>query len=136
MPILNDTLIVELQDAIDYCRLRGYSEPTEDSLYRAQDYIAGKYNQRFTVDFDNTDAPREVSLAIFEAAWREAESPKSLSPDITMGDKKIMTGLDVIEWKPVKAGLTASDYVPRVSIIENLLAPIIKSANTVEMLRV
>jgi hypothetical protein len=80
-------LAVTLSDANAYFTSRGVttwlgSDAVKTAaLVRGQDYIAGVYNPRWTVAFDNDDAPVAVQYAIFEAALREVVQPGSTAPD-------------------------------------------------------
>jgi hypothetical protein len=80
-------LAVTVADADAYASDRAWSNWTGDNtaktaaLRRGQDFIAGAYNGRWNVEFDNVEAPDAVKFAIIEAARRELVAPGSLNPD-------------------------------------------------------
>lgn len=139
-------LAVTLDDADAYAESRGRaswidapSSPPDGkmaALRRGQDYIAGRYNRRWIVAFDNDDAPDQVKFAICEAGIIELANPGSLAPLISMAG-------GAVKRKRVKAGPVESEteYVEgtatldRITAIENLLAGLIRSGATVELLR-
>lgn len=55
------------------------------AIRRAQDALAGKYNSRWMVAFENDDAPTEVKYAIAQAALLEIQTPGVLSPSLERG---------------------------------------------------
>lgn len=62
------------------------SDPTKTAaIRRAQDALAGKYNSRWMVAFENDDAPTEVKYAIAQAALLEIQTPGVLSPSLERG---------------------------------------------------
>lgn len=103
------------------------------AIRRGQDFIAGKYNSRWTLAFDNDDAPTEVRYAIAQAALLEIQTPGVLSPTLERGGRvksltETVSGAVSVstEWEggaPVESTITA---------IENLLigAGLIRTGNT------
>lgn len=94
----------------------------DEALRRGQDYIAGRYNLRWSVTFDNAAAPDAVKFAIVEAAIRELASPGSLTPDVTLGREKVLTGLDSLKWTPVLSDAKVDDLRPTLTAIDGLLS--------------
>lgn len=97
-----------------------------EAMRRAQDYIAGRYNTKWAVDFDSATAPTEVKYAIAEAAIREIKVPFSLTPDLTLGTAKVLTGLDSLKWNPVKGDATVDDLRPTLTVIDGLLYGLVR----------
>ena len=134
--LTNDPMIVTIAEADAYCTARGIADWTgidalkTAALRRAQDYIAGKYNGRWTymepsIDvlvyrlWRNATAPEAVKLAVIEAATREIKVPFSLTPDLTPGREKVLTGVKGITWTPLSGG--TAGLRPVLSSIEYLL---------------
>ena len=122
-----ETMAVTVVDADAYCLGRAIAAWAGDNtakaaaLRRGQDYIAGTYNTRWAVAFDDATAPNVVKYAIIEAAIRELTAPSSLSPDITLGREKVLTEVKGIKWTPLKADAKMSDLTPMLTTIRNLL---------------
>lgn len=122
-----DTMAVTVAEADTYCTGRGLTAWAGDNatksaaLRRGQDYIAGAYNTRWAIGFDDATAPNVVKYAIVEAALRELTKPASLTPDIIMGQSKVLTRLGSLGWTPLKSDPTVSDLVPTLTTIRNLL---------------
>jgi hypothetical protein len=122
-----DTLAVTIAEADTYCTARGIADWTgadalkSAALRRGQDYIAGAYNTRWTVGFDDATAPNAVKYAIIEAATREIKVPFSLTPDLVLGREKVLTEVKGIKWTPAKSDATAADLVPFLTSIRGLL---------------
>lgn len=78
-------------EAADYHTARGNTGWGSDNtaqtaaIRRAQDALAGKYNSRWMVAFENDDAPTEVKYAIAAAALLEIQTPGVLSPSLERG---------------------------------------------------
>lgn len=111
------------------------------AIRRSQDFIAAQYNHKWNSDWANDAAPSEVKYAIIEGAKRELIEPGSLNPDVTLG--KIKTRVRVEGAVDVTYADTSAHGVdgmkPVVSIIDDLLAPFVKSSGfggTVATLRV
>lgn len=136
-------LAVEVTEADDYADARLWSDWTGDeatktaALRRAQDFIASTYNDQWSDDdWDDTDAPDEVRYAIIEGARRELVSPGSLSPDVTMGKVKTRVRVEGAVDVTYASG-NASAQRPDISIIRNLLAPLLSNGGaTVDLLRI
>lgn len=129
------TSAVTVADADAYCTARGLANWTGDNaaktaaLRRGQDYIAGKYNRRWLVSFDDTTAPDVVKYAIFEAAVREIVTPFCLTPDVVLGREKVLTEVKGIKWTPMKSDATAADLDPTIYSIQGLLAGVASIGN-------
>lgn len=135
-----DTLAVTVAEADAYCTGRGFADwtgTTQDktaALRRGQDYIVGRYNERWTYmepatdgyvwierRWTNSNPPNAVKYAVIEAALRELTVPFSLSPDFVVGDKKVLTEVKGIKWTPMGSG-GANSFRPTITSINLLLA--------------
>lgn len=141
------TLAVTVAEADAYCTSRGISDWTGDTatktaaLRRGQDYIAGKYNGRWTyettdngvttyLEWQDTAAPDAVKYAVIEAAVREITVPFSLTPDVVMGSQKVLTEVKGIKWTPQGNGSAAS-FRPFIEAINLLLRGYVASGSTI-----
>lgn len=134
-----DTLAVTIAEADTYCTSRGLADWTgldadkTAALRRGQDYILGRYNDRWTYMepspdgytwvyrlWTNDTPPNAVKYAVIEAALRELTVPFSLSPDFVLGDKKVLTEVKGIKWTPMGSGGAAS-YRPTITSISMVL---------------
>jgi hypothetical protein len=118
-----ETIAVTLVDADAYALSRGraWTGTNDDktaALRRGQDYIAGRYNDRWAEDW--TDAPLEVEYAIFEAAVRELAAPGSLSPDFTASQRVLSETVGPLSVTYANTGGVAASQ-PVVPLIEWLL---------------
>lgn len=128
---------VTLAEADAYAASRGRSswvnapssppEAKEAAIRRATDYMAGTYNQRWTVAFEPDAAPEAVKYAICEAAIRELAKPGSLKPDYTPAERVISKTVDVIS-KTFADVKSPDAMLPVFSAIEGLLVGYIASA--------
>lgn len=124
------TLAVTIAEADAYCTSRGISDWTgidalkTAALRRGQDYIAGEYNGRWRVVFDDATAPEAVKFAVIEAATREIKVPFSLTPDLTPGREKVLTGVGGITWTPIKIGGVAG-LKPYLTSVAGLLTGLV-----------
>ena len=124
------TLAVTIAEADAYCTARGIADWTgidalkTAALRRGQDYIAGEYNGRWTVEFDDATAPEAVKFAVIEAATREIKVPFSLTPDLTPGREKVLTGVKGITWTPIKIGGVAG-LKPYLTSVSGLLTGLV-----------
>jgi hypothetical protein len=84
---------------------------------------------------DATTIPAEVVAATCEAALRELVSPGSLSPDVTPGKAKVLTGLGSMTWTPLRSAAGATDMTPTLVVVDRLLAPLVGSAGIARMVR-
>ena len=135
-----DTLAVTLAEATAYCTARGIADWTgvdadkSAALRRGQDYIIGRYNDRWTYmepsldnyvwverRWNNETPPNAVKYAVIEAGLRELKVPFSLSPDFVMADKKVLTEVKGIKWTHLGASGAASNR-PTITAIDLLLA--------------
>lgn len=140
-------LAVTIAEADAYALARAWTnwtgEPAmkEAALRRGQDYIAQRFNARWSSDWANDAAPDLVKYAIIEAARRELVAPGSVAPDfvasktITREKKKVGPLEKELEY----AGATNAGSVrPVIAAIDNLLAGLLKAAGgaSVDLLRV
>jgi hypothetical protein len=84
---------------------------------------------------DPATIPPEVISATCEAALRELASPGSLSPDVTPGTAKVLTGLGSLSWTPLRSSAGPNDMTPSLTIVDRILAPLVGGANTVQVVR-
>ena len=141
------TLAVTVPEADAYAQARAWTAWAGDdaaktaALRRGQDYIASTYNSRWSVEFDDTDAPAEVKYAIVEAAYREIVTPGSLAPDYvaakTVTRERVKVGAIEEEFE-YAGGVSAASIRPQIAIIDNLLASYLKQSfgASVDLLRV
>lgn len=125
-----DTLAVTIAEADAYCTARGIADWTgadalkSAALLRGQAYIAGTYNARWAVEFENDAAPDAVKYAVIEAATREIKVPFSLTPDLTPGREKVLTGVKGITWKAIGTG-GVGGMMPYLTSVEHLLTGLV-----------
>jgi hypothetical protein len=141
------TLAVTVAEADAYAQARAWTAWTGEeaakmaALRRGQDYIASTYNGRWSVEFDDTNAPPEVKYAIIEAAYREIVTPGSLAPDYVAAKsitrERVKVGAIEEEYDYTGA-VSAASVRPQIAIIDNLLAPYLRQAfgASVDLLRV
>lgn len=152
-----------------YAEARGYTIPSGDveaALVRASDWIDARYGRRFPgvrvngrnqgrawpiyggYDRSGTaiadDAvPVEIKRATAEAALRELENPRSLSPDIvpisTSGGaiKRVSKQIGPLKTETeYTEGATVGSSIPVFTLIDDILAPLLSgSAAMVPLLR-
>lgn len=130
----------------------------EAALIRATAWIDGRYGSRWpgfrtnrrlqaldwprTEAYDregevilNTEIPAEVVAATCEAALRELVAPGSLSPDVTPGTAKVLTGVDSLKWTPLRTSAHASDMAPTLLAVDRALIGIVRSGRNVGLVR-
>ena len=102
------------------------------ALIRGQRYIAGRYNERWNVEFDDASAPEPVKYAIIEAARRELVNPGSLTPDFIAATvikrEKVKAGPVETETEFVGGG-SAEASLPVITTIDRLLAGLLRSVS-------
>lgn len=131
-----NALVVTKETAQDYISARGYlgwpstEAAQEQALRRGQDYIAARYNGRWSADFDADSVPIEVQYAIIEAAAVEAAKPGSLNPTSTPATDKVLVEVKGIVWERVKGAGGADSYIPRIAAVEGLLRGLVRSGAT------
>lgn len=131
-------LAVTTEEADAYAQSRAWTDWTGDttaktaSLRRGQDYIAGRYNDRWNVEFDDATAPDLVKCAIIEAARRELTKPGSLDPDFVAAAavkrKKVKAGPAETETEFAGNG-TAESVRPVIGAIDGLLAGLLRTVS-------
>jgi hypothetical protein len=84
---------------------------------------------------DPATIPPEIIAAACEAALRELVSPGSLSPDVTPGTAKVLTGVGSLSWTPLRNSASASDMTPALTAVDRILAKIVGGGNTVQVVR-
>lgn len=141
------TLAVTVAEADAYCTARGIAAWTGTNadktaaLRRGQDYIAGKYNGRWTyettdngvttyLEWQDTTAPSAVKYAVIEAAAREIAVPFSLTPDVVVGSQKVLTEVKGIKWQAMGNG-TAASFRPVIEAINLLLRGYVTSGSAI-----
>lgn len=140
MTLSLNQLAVTVEEADAYAEARGYaswfSEGTMDNkaaLWRGQDYIAGRFNGRWQVEW--TETPDLVKYAIIEAAIREASAPGSLSPDYNpsaLVKREKVGPLETEYATPTNANAAQ----PVFGIIDRLLAGLVSSGSGATNFRV
>lgn len=121
---------VTTAEAIAYTAARAMSWPAasadqEAALMRAQSWMASAYNTRWTIQFENNDAPELVKFAIIEAAVIEAAQPGALrTAALTESQEKVLTRVEGISWTP-REKTDWDSPAKRVPHIEEMLRPII-----------
>jgi len=83
---------------------------------------------------DSATIPVEVVNATCEAALREILTPGVLSPDVTLGTAKVLTGLKGISWTPLRGSVSAADMAPTLNAVDRLLARIVGTATGIKYL--
>lgn len=131
----------------------------EAALRRATAWLDGRYSARwpgvrsfgrdqaldwprgYAVDRDGYDInaaaiPAEVVHATCEAALRELVKPGSLSPDVTPGSAKVLTGVGNLTWTPLRATADAADMAPTLLAVDAALARLFTGGgSSVQMVR-
>lgn len=129
-------LAVTATEASDYLGAAGVAVLlTETDLMRGQRYVASRFNARWTVRFDADSVPDPVKFAIIEAAVVEKRAPGSLSPTSTPATDKVLVAAGKLQWERVRGAGGADSYIPRIAVVEGLLAGMIRSSNTTFLLR-
>lgn len=105
--------------------------PTDETLQlqaimRGQRYIAARYNGRWHAGWSDDAAPEPVKLAIIEAAILEAQKPGVLSPVSTPATDKVLVGAGKLTWERVGDANAPDAYLPRLPVVEGVLAPLIR----------
>jgi hypothetical protein len=143
-------MAVDMAEADAYAQSRGHTDWLEASaspdtgreaaLRRGQDYIAGRYNARWNIEFDNDDAPEAVKFAIVEAARLELSTAGSLQPNQTetLGQlkriKERVEGAVEREREFMEGGVASAR--PVFLVIDDLLAGLVRSGSSVWLSRV
>lgn len=109
----------------------GPDEVKAAAILRGQTYIAGAYNDRWNIVFENNDAPDAVKFSIIEAARREIVAHGSLNPDydpsgmIKRERKKLGPLEKEFEYAVPSSAASAR---PVISIIDSILAGLLVTA--------
>lgn len=129
-------LAVSLEAAVTYASAAEADTSTlqDTDLMRGQRYIAARFNGRWREPFDADSVPEAVQLAIIEAGLVEAKTPGILSPMSTPATDKVLVGAGKLQWERLGGGGPDS-YVPRLAIVEGLLAPLVRSGSTSFLMR-
>lgn len=131
-----ETLAVTAAEADAYATLRAWTNWNGEesaktaALRRGQDYIAGLYNSRWNIEFDDETPPQVVIYAIIEAARRELVAPGSLMPDVVGTERVLREKVGDLEVQYADSNEPA-DARPRLTIIDGLLAGLIRSDGNV-----
>lgn len=120
-------LAVTVEEATAYATAGGISvQPTAPDLMRGQRFIAARYNGRWRALWPENEVPDHVKLAIIEAGIVEAQNPGSLSPVSTPATDKVLVGAGKLTWERVGDASAPDAYLPRLPVVEGLLAPLIR----------
>lgn len=120
-------LAVTVEEAAAYAAAGGTSvQPTAPDLMRGQRFIAARYNGRWRSAWPENEVPDHVKLAIIEAGIVEAQNPGSLSPVSTPATDKVLVGAGKLTWERVGDASAPDAYLPRLPVVEGLLAPLIR----------
>lgn len=95
------------------------------AIMRGQRYVAARFNSRWRAAWTEGETPVPVKLAVIEAAILEARKPGALSPVSTPATDKVLVGVGKVTWERVGDASAPDAFVPRVAIIEGLLAGLI-----------
>ncbi|MGB3814036.1 MAG: DnaT-like ssDNA-binding protein [Shinella sp.] len=153
-----------LADAATYHEERGNApwaastDPQRTSaLVRASEWLDGVYRSRWPGQkagaraqvrdwprinaFDaehnaiaSDEVPDEVERATYAAALRELGKPGSLSPDVVLGQSKVLTAVKGIVWTPLRSFATTEDMAPTLTEVERVLSGLIGSRGATEFL--
>lgn len=136
----------------------GADADKEAALRRATRWVDGRYASRwpgiptyarvqalawprsYAADMDGNiiDAlaiPPEIISATCEAALRELVSPGSLSPDVTPGQAKVLTGVGSLSWTALRSSAGVSDMTPTLTTVDRILAKIVGGTGSVQVVR-
>jgi hypothetical protein len=106
------------------------------ALMRGQRYIAGLYNQRWSVPFDSAAAPDAVKFAIMEAGKAELVQPGSLTTAAPLIKRKREKVEGIERETEYQNGARADGNTSGAeAIISGLLAGLTRSASTAWLLR-
>ena len=120
-------LAVTVEEAAAYATAGGISvQPTAPDLMRGQRFIAARYNGRWRAPWPENEVPDHVKLAVIEAGIVEAQNPGSLSPVSTPATDKVLVGAGKLTWERVGDASAPDAYLPRLPVVEGLLAPLIR----------
>jgi hypothetical protein len=129
----------------------------EAALLRSSEWLDGAYRSRWpgqrtggrsqARDWPRIDAfdaegnaissdevPQEVEHAAYAAALRELSKPGSLSPDIVIGQAKVLTAVKGIVWTPLRSFATTEDMAPTLTEVERALSGLIGSRGATQFL--
>jgi hypothetical protein len=132
-------------------------EKREAALLRSSEWLDGVYRSRWPgqrtggrsqardwprIDaFDaegnaiaSEDVPDEVERATYAAALRELVKPGSLSPDIVLGQSKVLTAVKGIVWTPLRSFATTEDMAPTLTEVERVLSGLISARGATQFL--
>lgn len=129
----------------------------EAALLRASEWLDGVYHGRWAGQktegrsqvrdwprinaFDaehnaiaSDEVPDEVERATYAAALRELVKPGSLSPDIVLGQSKVLTAVKGVVWTPLRSFATTEDMAPTLTEVERALSGLIGSRGATQFL--
>lgn len=130
-------LAVTLAEAVAYASAAGANAGAlqETDLMRGQRYVGARFNTRWREPFDADSVPEAAKLAIIEAALVEAKKPGILSPMSTPATDKVLVGAKGLQWERVAGAGGTDAFVPRLAVVEGLLAPLVRSGSTSFLMR-
>jgi len=76
----------------------------------------------YAVAFDAV--PTEIEQATAEIALRELLTPGAMTPDVTLGNQKVLTEVKGIKWTPL-AQPGARNMVPVLNVVTDLIGPLL-----------
>lgn len=132
-------------------------EKREAALLRSSEWLDGVYRSRWpgrrtegrsqardwprieAIDADGNaiasdEVPQEVEHATYAAALRELSKPGSLSPDIVIGQAKVLTAVKGIVWTPLRSFATTEDMAPTLTEVERVLSGLIGARGATQFL--
>lgn len=120
-------LAVDQAEAQTYAGAGGVEvDLQETALMRGQRYIAARFNDRWRNEWNSEEAPENVRLAIIEAGIAEAKKPGILAPVSTPATDKVLVGAGKLSWERVGDASAPDAYLPRLPVVEGLLASLIR----------
>ena len=131
----------------------GLDTTKDAALRRATAWLDGRYKSRWpgyrlngrtqSLDWPRANAtdadgyaieidaiPAEIIAATCEAALREIVAPNSLSPDVTPGTAKVLTGVGALSWTPLRSNVSASDMAPTIMAVDAALSGLLQGGGS------
>lgn len=123
------------------------------ALVRASSWLDGTYGDRYSgkktggrsqellwprtgatdvecEEIEEDEIPREIEYATYEAALRELASPGSLSPDYVASERVKQEQVGDLSVTYMEGAGSADDVKPVVSVIDGILASLLRSAKS------